>query len=617
MKTLFLLISSSLSLFAEIPSWVQPVEPSSLEAPVKPSQINYQFLLIDCQRNFEEKTAFTHYTIKVLTKKGIEDVSSLEITYDPTYSKVEMQTLRVYRDGQWTDRLESSPHKLIQREDGLENNLFDGDLTLVYFLEDIREGDIIDYAYTLTGAHPHFGNQLTELLWLQDQQSLEKLSYRLLADPKLNLQFKSDIEPTVRDLTSELREWKLEALETTPLSYESNEPVWHRLPQALQISQFSNWHEVAQNLLPLYELPSDFAPSPEMISLVESWRGTPKERALMAVRFVQDEVRYGGFAEGMKGIQPVNPVGTFQNRYGDCKNKTFLLHALLKMMDIESNAVLVQTKQGKRLNESLPTPSIFDHCILQMTLDGNIYFIDPTYSLQGGTLDANFFPDYGWGLTISSDTHDLVKFPANIAKNPNEIETSINLTNEDTAKITLKWTFRDKRADHLRRSLAWDGIQKVQEADLNNLQKVYGEVTSDAPATITDDRENNILTTTETYTVRTDGKTLDLFSCINKYYLLKQPNPQRTAPLAIDYPLWVKETIHIENPKGTWKPSQSNYTQEHESLAYSLKTQFTEQTADLNIELKHEKDHVPQESMRDFWYMLKDINRKTPKDVEI
>ena len=48
-----------------------------------------------------------------------------------------MNTMRVFREGVWIDRLENSKSKILQRETKLEQNLYMGELSLVYFLEDI------------------------------------------------------------------------------------------------------------------------------------------------------------------------------------------------------------------------------------------------------------------------------------------------------------------------------------------------------------------------------------------------------------------------------------------------------------------------------------------------
>ena len=85
------------------------------------------------------------------------------------------------------------------------------------------------------------------------------------------------------------------------------------LPLTSNSSQYKTWGHLAQKIAPLYVLPDDFPeiiPS-EMQALVDRWKAsTPilAERALLAIRFVQDEVRYLGIEENIGAIKPVTPA---------------------------------------------------------------------------------------------------------------------------------------------------------------------------------------------------------------------------------------------------------------------------------------------------------------------
>ena len=130
----------------ECPFSIEPIS-------TKPSQVNFQYLLIDMQHHWEEKTRFNHKAVKILSQAGIEKSSQFIINFDPSYQRVIVHTLKVIRSGKSLDRLGQSQHKLIQREAELENNLYNGNYTLVYFLDDIRMGDIIEYAWSVVGTH--------------------------------------------------------------------------------------------------------------------------------------------------------------------------------------------------------------------------------------------------------------------------------------------------------------------------------------------------------------------------------------------------------------------------------------------------------------------------------
>ncbi len=607
-----------------IPSWVKSYDFPLDVVQTKPSQVNLQYLLIDTQRNWEEKILYHHFAVKMLTQSGIEKISQLKIDFDPSYTQVVMHSTRVFRNGEWLDRLENARYNLIQRETDLEQNLYNGDLTLVYFLEDIREGDIIEYSYSLKESHPLFSSHYTDMVYMQRDSSVEKIAHRLLGHPDLSFLIKpinTMIEPKICDLSPSLREWSWEASDTPPYSYETDQPVWYNPPAHIEMSQYHTWEAVAKKFYPLYILPSDFAQSipPEMQALIEQWKtSTPEvsKRALLALRFVQDQVRYLGIEEGMGAFQPTDPRLTFQQRFGDCKDKTFLLHALLQLMEVPSKPLLVHTSRGKRLSEVLPTPLVFNHLVLQLEIDGVNYYVDPTFSLQGGSLQTSFFPGYEWGLLLSNDSKELISLPKVIFKNPTEIDTSFTLESEDTAHLKIKSVFYESRADRLRRSLEWNGLKKIEEESLSTMQEVHGAVTLDAPTEITDDRESNIVTLIESYRLPTqklsDKKVMEVFSYTLRNYLQNRINPERAAPYQIYYPLWVKECIHIDNPFNDWENFEEDYKKEHESLLYTLSTRIDKHRAIFNLELKHLQDHIPQPSLRDYWVLVNDIDRKSP-----
>lgn len=526
-----------------IPSWVKPYDFPLEVVPVQPSQVNLQYLLIDTQRNWEEKTIYRHFAIKMLTQSGIEKISQLQIDFDPSYTQVVVHTIHVFRNGEWHDRLENTRYHLIQRETDLEKNLYNGDLTLVYFLQDIREGDIVEYSYSVKGALPLLSSHYTDIVYMQRDFSVEKITHRLLAHPDLSFLIKpinTLVEPKVSNLSPSLREWVWEASNTSPYSPEIHQPFWHNPPAHLELSQYQNWEAVVKKFHQLYILPPDFAQSipSEMQDLVEKWKTAttePSKRALSAIRFVQDQVRYLGIEEGMGAFQPTDPLVTFQRRFGDCKDKTFLLHALLQLIEVPSKPLLVHSTRGKLLPEVLATPLVFNHLVLQLEIDGIPYYVDPTLSLQGGSLETNFFPPYEWGLLLSTDSKELIPLPKVTIKNPTQIDTSFILESEDVAHLKVKRVFYESRADRLRRSLKWNGLKKIEEDCLSTMQKFYGAVTLDAPMEILDDRENNVATFIESYHLPTqelaNRKEIEVFSYTLQNYLESRINPQKSCPL--------------------------------------------------------------------------------------
>ena len=62
--------------------------------------------------------------------------------------------------------------------------------------------------------------------------------------------------------------------------------------------------------------------------------------------FVQKQIRYFVVEKGIGGMQPHAAAEIFRNRYGDCKDKSTLLSAMLSSVGIHSTLVLVDTERG-------------------------------------------------------------------------------------------------------------------------------------------------------------------------------------------------------------------------------------------------------------------------------
>jgi transglutaminase-like putative cysteine protease len=82
--------------------------------------------------------------------------------------------------------------------------------------------------------------------------------------------------------------------------------------------------------------------------------------------FIQTDIRYVAIEIGIGGFQPHYAGDVFRNRYGDCKDMTTLMSAMLQAAGIRSNYVLVFTEHG--VTDPKVPESFFNHSIIAIEL---------------------------------------------------------------------------------------------------------------------------------------------------------------------------------------------------------------------------------------------------------
>src|SRR5437764_506788 len=84
-------------------------------------------------------------------------------------------------------------------------------------------------------------------------------------------------------------------------------------------------------------------------------------------RFLPSDIRYVAISLGIGGWQPHPAADVFLHRYGDCKDKASLMHAMLREIGVDSYLVLINTERGSVTRDS-PAHNGFNHVVLAIKL---------------------------------------------------------------------------------------------------------------------------------------------------------------------------------------------------------------------------------------------------------
>jgi|GEM_PF-3346696 len=95
--------------------------------------------------------------------------------------------------------------------------------------------------------------------------------------------------------------------------------------------------------------------------------------------WVRDHIRYVAITIGQSGLVPHHPGEVLSVKYGDCKDMSFLLSALLRARGVDAWPMLCGTAGAVPVDPDFPNPAGFNHCITAITSpDHGRRAFDPT-----------------------------------------------------------------------------------------------------------------------------------------------------------------------------------------------------------------------------------------------
>lgn len=202
--------------------------------------------------------------------------------------------------------------------------------------------------------------------------------------------------------------------------------------------------------------------------------------------WVQDNIRYIAFEDGLAGFIPATAQDVYKSKYGDCKGMANLMTEMLKLAGLEAYMSWIGTRHLP-YDYTLPSLAVDNHCISTVILNGKEYFLD-------GTEKYIPFGDYAWRiqgkevLIGKGDKYDVKKVPMmDIEKSKLLTQTTFRLTDnllKGHVKVTLTGEQRtgfhqyyhdlptDDKKKLIQRFLEFGNknltVNNVKTSDLNN-----------------------------------------------------------------------------------------------------------------------------------------------------
>lgn len=604
------------------PQWV--VHQSYNQSPnIDINEISYGLLTLlnDEQIHIPKKERYIRIVRKITDNVGVQDGSSISINFDPTYQQLFLHDITIIRKGKPINKLNVNDFQSIRQESNSESYIYDGSINAVANLADIRNGDILDVSYTIKGFNPIHGNHFSGGTTLNDFQPVGKINYYLISDKKLQYKtINSDSAPKMGNYMGYIT-YNWQTLEAKAPNFEENTPSWYLSYQNLFVSDFEDWDAAVDWALNIYE--DNVTPSKPLQTKITQIKNSYEyegERILATLKFVQDDIRYLGLESGIGAYKPFSPNKVLEQRFGDCKDKSWLMVTMLRRMGVKAYPVLINTMYGESLHQFLPSPKVFDHVVVKVIDSTNTnLFYDPTNSNQFGNYKSVSFPNYGKGLVIKKGVKALEQITPKSEDLVEVFDTFDLPTVGGPATLNIMTVYREAEADIIRARYKSSSLSSLSKDFKNYYDNLYDGVEVLKDPIFDDDSLANKILVEESYKINDIwapmvGNHKNIAVEFYPYSILDvfvvPDEKQRKTPFALYYPTHKKHKVTVKLPK-RWRFNLDNISVNAKNFDFSMtsKMSSSKDILYLNYEYQNKSSYVKPEDFSDYYSKIKEAEQ--------
>jgi hypothetical protein len=141
------------------------------------------------------------------------------------------------------------------------------------------------------------------------------------------------------------------------------------------VSDLYSWYNTLIQRIPAQKNDAELR---ALVSDLISGAATDQDKVRALFQWVQKNIRYIAFEDGMAGLIPRSATDVFIKRYGDCKDMANLLKFMINIAGLDAYHTWIGTRDLPYSYADVPTIIADNHMICSIKLDNSWVFLDAT-----------------------------------------------------------------------------------------------------------------------------------------------------------------------------------------------------------------------------------------------
>jgi tetratricopeptide (TPR) repeat protein len=323
------------------------------------------------------RTETIHSIYRVLTESGVEQFGSVEAEWSPWFQNRPTISARVVNGS--TDEVRLIDREIVEGPAAHGDSVYSDCRKLQAPLPAVRTGSVVETFVSTTEHQCFFSAGISECRLFNRFYPSKHIRLRVDVVDTLPFRHQADGPGLTSSETHEngRRICIWETVES-PGFEDFEVPVPSNLLQGTQVafSTCDSWGSVISGYSSLIEPKLSAANLSADVEKVLAGETNTRNKINKLLSHIRQQIRYTGLMFGDGSIVPTAPEETLRRRYGDCKDQSALLIAMLRQAGIEASPVLIRSSIGRDVIPESPGLGHFNHMIVHVDAEEDLW-IDP------------------------------------------------------------------------------------------------------------------------------------------------------------------------------------------------------------------------------------------------
>ena len=307
-----------------------------------------------------------------------------------SFQEVDLERARYFKINKEGEKvlLENVKVKFADVKDYFIQNIFYADLKVKQFncSVELPSDYLISYSYEVKYNDLKF---LTSFFFQDNDEAVEEVEIKIKKDEHVDFSiFEFNLDEIKKEEDGSYVKYSgknLKRVKATNASVKGNYYLPHIIVSVGEFKSQGKTTEVLKSTDSMYkwynslinELRPDEAGIDKMASAITKNASSDKDKINDIFTWVQNNVQYVAFEDGIAGFKPTEAHKVASLKYGDCKGMANLLVNLLKAEGLDARHAWIGTRSND-YNYSIPSLVVDNHMICGLKFDNKMYYLDAT-----------------------------------------------------------------------------------------------------------------------------------------------------------------------------------------------------------------------------------------------